>query len=150
MTLLVDTSVWSLALRRDAPASEPEVGALKEALSGSDIVVTTGLILQELLQGFVGPKARSQIISSFGALALIQPDRDDHIAAADLRNACRRAGAQLGTVDALIAQLCIGHGLTLLSTDQDFVHAARHCSLKLWSPRPTPPSRRRGAAKPGA
>ena len=133
MTLLVDTSVWSLALRRDAPATEPEVAALKEALSGSDVVVTTGLILQELLQGFVAPKARSQIVASFAALGLIQPDRDDYIAAADLRNTCRRAGVQIGTVDALIAHLCIAHGLTLLSTDQDFVHAARHCSLKLWA-----------------
>ena len=38
MTLLVDTSVWSLALRRDAPTSEPEVHLLKEALLGADFV----------------------------------------------------------------------------------------------------------------
>ena len=50
MTLLVDTSVWSLALRRDVKATEPEVEALKAALAGSDVVVTTGLVLQELLQ----------------------------------------------------------------------------------------------------
>ncbi len=43
MTLLVDTSVWSLALRRDAPAEEPEVQVLKEALAGAEIVVITGL-----------------------------------------------------------------------------------------------------------
>ncbi len=134
MTLLVDTSVWSLAFRRDAPATEPEVAQLKDAL-GSDVVVTTGLVLQELLQGFTAPRARTQIIRSFGALALIQPDREDHIAAADLRNACRRGGVQVGTVDALIAQLCIRHDLVLLSTDQDFVHAAKHCSLKVWSTR---------------
>ena len=65
MTLLVDTSVWSLALRRDTAASEPEVDALKDALAGSEVVVTTGLILQELLQGFAGPKARLQIIEKF-------------------------------------------------------------------------------------
>lgn len=135
MTLLVDTSVWSLAFRRDAPGTEPEVAQLKDALAGSDVVVTTGLVLQELLQGFTAPRARTQIISSFGALALIQPGREDHIAAADLRNACRRGGVQVGTVDALIAQLCIRHDLVLLSTDQDFVHAARHCSLKVWSTR---------------
>ena len=50
-----------------------------------------------------------------------------------LRNTCRRAGVQLGTVDALIAQLCIRHGLTLLTTDLDFTHAARYCDLKVWS-----------------
>ncbi|MFT4195254.1 PIN domain-containing protein [Ottowia sp.] len=132
MTLLVDTSVWSLALRRDAPTGEPEVATLHEALAGADTVVTTGIVLQELLQGFGTPKARTRIIASFGALALIPPDREDHVAAADLRNTCRAAGVQFGTIDALIAQLCIRHDLTLLTTDQDFSHAARHCKLKLW------------------
>ena len=139
MTLLVDMSVWSLALRRDVEVEAPEVHALKEALAGADFVVTTGLVLQELLQGFAGPKAGQQIVERFSALALIQPDRVDHVAAAGLRNACRQKGVQLGTVDALIAQLCIRHDVELLSTDQDFVHAAKHCSLKVWSamaPRP--------------
>jgi predicted nucleic acid-binding protein len=134
MTLLIDTSVWSLALRRNAAATEPQVHALKQALAGADQVVTTGLILQELLQGFSGPNAGSRIIESFAALGMIQPTREDHIAAADLRNTCRQAGVQVGTVDALIAQLCIRHDITLLSTDQDFVHVAKHCSLKLWLP----------------
>jgi len=128
VTLLVDTSVWSLALRRDTAATEPEVATLKDALAGSDVVVTTGLVLQELLQGFVGPKAKAQIIESFAALALVQPDREDHVAAAELRN----AGVQLGTVDAVIAQLCVRHGLMLLTTDRDFAHAAKHSKLKLW------------------
>ena len=143
MTLLVDTSVWSLALRRDTTSSDPEIAALKDALSGTDVVVTTGLVLQELLQGFNGAKARDQIVGTFAALALIQPDREDHIGAAELRNTCRRSGVQVGTVDALIAQLCIRQGLTLLSTDQDFAHAARHTKLKLWS---VPAPRRRSDA----
>jgi predicted nucleic acid-binding protein len=132
MTLLVDTSVWSLALRRDVKAIEPEVHELKEALFGADVVVTTGLVLQELLQGFSGPKAQSQIVERFSALPLIQPDRHDHIGAAALRNACRQGGVQIGTIDALLAQLAIRHDLTLLTTDKDFTHAAKHCALRVW------------------
>lgn len=132
MTLLVDTSVWSLALRRDVEAVEPEVQALKDALFGSDVVVTTGLVLQELLQGFSGAKARGQIIERFAALPLLQPDREDHIGAAALRNTCRQAGVQIGTIDAVLAQLAIRHDLTLLTTDKDFTHAARHCPLRVW------------------
>jgi predicted nucleic acid-binding protein len=135
VTLLVDTSVWSLALRRDVSAPEPAVQVLRDALLGAAVVVTTGLVLQELLQGFSGPKARAQLIERFAALPLLQPDRDDHIAAADLRNTCRRAGVQLGTVDALLAQLCVRHELTLLTTDSDFAHAAKHCPLRVWSPK---------------
>ena len=132
MTLLVDTSVWSLALRRDVETTEPEVRELKDALLGSDVVVITGMVLQELLQGFSGAKASAQIIERFAALPLLQPDRDDHIGAAALRNTCRQAGVQIGTIDALLAQLAIRHDLTLLTTDKDFSHAAKHCSLRIW------------------
>ena len=136
MTILVDTSVWSLALRRDAEASEPEVQVLKHSLLGDEVVVTTGLVLQELLQGFSGAKAQAQIVHRFASLPLIQPDRDDYIGAAALRNTCRRAGVQIGTIDALLAQLCIRHELTLLTTDQDFVHAAKHCAVSVWPAKP--------------
>lgn len=135
MTLLVDTSVWSLALRKDTRSSQPEVQQLKDALLGADVVVTTGLVLQELLQGFSGAKASAQIIERFAALPLLQPDREDHICAAELRNTCRRAGIQVGTIDALLAQLCIRHELTLLSTDNDFRLASKHCALRVWSPK---------------
>lgn len=134
MTLLVDTSVWSLAFRRDAPPDVPEVEELKRALAGAELVATTGLILQELLQGFISAKARTQIVERFAALGLTQPDREDHVAAAEVRNTCRKAGVQLGTIDALVAQLSIRHDYTLLTTDQDFIHAARLVPLRLWNP----------------
>lgn len=133
MTFFVDTSVWSLGLKRDGASSEPEVDALQAALHGADVVVTTALVLQALLQGFSGPKAATQIIEQFSALPILQPDREDHIAAAALRNTCRRAGVQIGTVDAALAQLCIRHDLELLSTDKDFELAAKHCGLRVWS-----------------
>lgn len=133
MTLLVDTSVWSLALRRDTVSLEPEVAHLKDALLGAEQVVTTGLVLQELLQGFSGPQARAQIVERLAALPLLQPDRQDHVDAAALRTACRQAGVPLGTIDALLAQLCIRHDLRLLTTDKDFTHAARHCPLQVWA-----------------
>jgi len=130
--LFVDTSVWSLAFRRDQPTNVPQVGALMRAIDQGEIIVTTGLVLQELLQGFVGPRARRSIIERFGSLPLLMPDRQDHIDAAELRNRCRRAGLQLGTIDAVLSQLCIRHGLTMLTTDNDFVLAAKHTGLRVW------------------
>jgi predicted nucleic acid-binding protein len=132
VTLFVDTSVWSLAFRRDAMSSVAEVLALRQALESGDTIVATGVILQELLQGFSGPRARKDIIDRFSALPLLIPDRQDHIGAAELRNQCRRSGVQIGTIDALLAQLCVRHTLTLLTTDKDFVHVASHCPLRLW------------------
>lgn len=135
MSLLVDTSVWSLAFRRDADAAAPEVQALRHALDGSDQVFTTGLVLQELLQGFAGPRARGQLIERFAALGLLQPDREDHIEAAEVRNACRRHGVQIGTIDAVLIQLCLRHDLVLLSADNEFRSAVKHVKFRLWSAR---------------
>ena len=132
MNLFVDTSVWSLALRRDRPTDSAEGGALARAIDSGDTLWTTGLVLQELLQGFSGPKSREQIIDHFSALPLIVPDRTDHINAAALRNRCRQSGVQIGTIDALFAQLCIRHDLTMLTTDGDFTHVAKHAPLKVW------------------
>lgn len=130
--MLVDTSVWSLALRRDAVQTLPEVAALRDALLGADQVFTTGLVLQELLQGFAGPKARAQIVERFASLGFVQPDRQDHIEAAEVRNTCRRRGVQIATIDALLIQLCRRYDLVLLSTDQDFRATAKHVEFRLW------------------
>lgn len=131
MNLFVDTSVWSLALRRDLPPDVPEVRRLREALA-EDAVHTTGLVLQELLQGIRGPRSRALIVDRFAAIATIVPARTDHVEAARLRNACRRSGVQVGTIDALLARLCIAHDLVMLSTDRDFARIADRTPLRLW------------------
>ena len=59
--------------------------------------------------------------------------RLDHIEAAELRNVCRRDGVEVGTVDALLAQLCRRHDLVMLTTDRDFELMARHLDLQLWT-----------------
>ena len=109
------------------------MAALRRALERSEPICITGLVLQELLQGFSGPRAREQVIERLAAFPLLVPERRDHIDAADLRNRCRRAGIQVGTVDAVLAQLCIRHELTMLSTDDDFRQVARHAKLRVWS-----------------
>ena len=78
---------------------------LREALGGGKPIHTTGLVLQELLQGFRGPRAGARIVERFAAITMIIPTRGDHIDAARLRNECRRHGIQIGIIDALLAQL---------------------------------------------
>jgi predicted nucleic acid-binding protein len=132
LSLFIDTSVWSLALRRDSPGAAPEVAVLAAALDRGDVVVSTGLVLQELLQGFSGPRARGAILDRFTALAFLMPTREDHVLAAALRTTCRQHGVQVGTVDALLAQLCIANDMTILTTDRDFAHMAEHVPLRVW------------------
>lgn len=134
MNLFVDTSVWSLALRRDGASLDPRVQRLHDALLGGESVFTTGLVLQELLQGFLGPTARDAIVERFASLPFLTPDRTDHITAAEARNTCRRQGIQVGTIDALLGQLCVRHDLTMLTTDGDFTLMASHLGLTVWEP----------------
>ena len=134
MNVLVDTSVWSLALRRAPAPRSPEVVLLDKCLERGDVIVTTGIVLQELLQGFQGPAQAQRIVKQFSLLPVIAPEVEDHIEAAALRNHCRRSGVQVGTIDALLARLCIRHGLHLLTSDKDFEAMARHCSLSLLRP----------------
>jgi hypothetical protein len=61
------------------------VRALVRAIEGGETILATGLVLQELVQGFSGPKARNQILDRFSAIPLLVPDRDDHIRAAATR-----------------------------------------------------------------
>ena len=132
MSLFVDTSVWSLALRRDGATAAPEVDILRHALSNGAPVFTTGLVLQELLQGFAGPKDQAAMVDHFKPLPFLVPRRGDHVAAAELRNACRRSGLQVGTIDALLAALCIARSLVILTTDADFLRIAEHQPLSVW------------------
>ncbi len=134
MNILVDTSVWSLALRRSGGPVSPKVALLGDCLDRGEEVMTTGLVIQELLQGFNGPRQAKRILRELSLLPLIVPDLEDHLQAAELRNYCLRRGVQAGTIDALLAALSIRHRLRLLTTDKDFEAMARHCPLSLLEP----------------
>ena len=68
MNVFVDTSVWSLALRRAPAPRAPEVVLLDQCLERGDVIVTTGIVLQELLQGFQGPAQAQRIVKEFSLL----------------------------------------------------------------------------------
>jgi predicted nucleic acid-binding protein len=111
------------------------VTRLTTALQSGELVVTTGLVLQELLQGFSGPRNHQDIVERFLVLPFVWPDRRDHIEAAALRYRCRRAGVRVGSIDALLAELCLRHDLTMLTSDRDFHHMSAHRELSLWRQR---------------
>ena len=52
------------------------------------------------------------------------------MAAAEIRNVCRHRGIQIGTIDALLVQLCQRYDLTLLTTDKDFQAASQHVDFR--------------------
>ena len=107
----------SPALHRDAGQSAPDQLALFSALLGADQLFTTRLLPQELLRCVAGPKDRVRLVESLSTLAFLQPLKDDHLETAEVRNSCRRRGVPIGTMDALLIQLCPTSDLPLLTAD---------------------------------
>jgi hypothetical protein len=85
-----------------------------------------------LLQGFAGPKHRAQLVERLSALAFLQPVKDDHLEAAEVRSSRRPQFVLPGMLDALLIQLCPTSDLPLLTTDQSGRAAAKHVASHRW------------------
>lgn len=131
MRVLVDTSVWSLALRKRGPTDHPAVAKLIALLDAGEDVYLLGIILQELLQGFRDERTHRRLSSRLAPFALLPLERHHYGAAARLRVRCLMRGVTSSTIDALIASAAIEHRCWLLTADSDFSHIARVSSLKL-------------------
>lgn len=120
MPILVDTSVWSLALRRKTPLDDPVLEELKRLISGDEQIYLLGIIVQELLQGLMRKSDFSRIEKHLASFPILNPKRADYIFAAEISNICRSKGVQAGTIDFLITSVAIRYGLDLFTTDKDF------------------------------
>ena len=130
MNLVVDTSVWSLVLRRPrVDEDDPHVRAFRRHLESGDGLFLIGSILQELLDGLRSPKQFDRLLALLDPFPLLDVDRRTYVAAARLRAVCRAKGVAAGPVDFLIAATCCEHGFPLLTADTDFGRIASHCDL---------------------
>ncbi len=129
MSVLVDTSVWSLALRSDSPARTREVDALAAALEAGEVVFV-GCVLQELLQGFPARDKTHRLVDYLAPFPLLALHRGDVIFAAEIRNKCRAKGLAITTIDAQIAAASINHRCRLLTADQDFTRISKHFPIR--------------------
>lgn len=131
MKYLIDTSVWSQALRREHHRETEEVNKLEILLKEGERVFVAGVILQEILQGVRKSEQFRQIQESLSFFPILETTREDHVFAAELYNLCRTKGVQASTIDFLIASLAIRNKCLLLTSDKDFQHIAKHTELKL-------------------
>jgi predicted nucleic acid-binding protein len=131
MTILVDTSVWSLSLRKDHPINHPAVKKLQNLLLETQNIVLIGIILQEILQGFKQDSTFSKIITYLDAFPLLALHRSDFVAAAQLRRQAAAKGLTLSTPDCQIAAAAINHHCHLLTSDHDFSNLAQWTPLQL-------------------
>jgi hypothetical protein len=131
MRVLVDTSVWSLALRRKGPAHHPSVVRLASLLRANEDLFLTGLILQEVLQAFRSEASFRAIGKHLEPFPLLDLGRSDYAYAATLHRRCAARGVSASTADCQIAAAAIRHDCGLLTADRDFERIARLDGLEL-------------------
>ena len=132
MKILVDTSVWSLALRRRSQSADdaPLVRELEDLLLDSRAALV-GIIRQELLSGisdktmFTRLKNRLMILDDEEVLP------EDYVQAAEYYNECRSKGIQGSAIDFLLCAVAARNDWEIFTTDKDFQYYAKHLPIKL-------------------
>jgi predicted nucleic acid-binding protein len=139
MNVLVDTSLWSLALRRRkealSPAEENHCRNLRELISEGRVAMI-GPIRQELLSGipvFSHYRRLREYLEPFEDLPLTSAVYEK---AAEFFNLCRRNGIQGTHIDFLICAAAVNYRLLIFTVDGDFLPYARHLPLRFFSPAP--------------
>ena len=137
MTVLVDTPVWSLALRRksgDLNSREKKLtGALAELIRDGRAQMM-GVIRQELLSG-IREEERFHKLRTY-LRAFDEPDIGilDYEEAARIHNLCRARGIAGSATDFLICAVAQRRGWHILTTDRDFERYGRVIELRFFYP----------------
>jgi len=133
LNVLVDTSVWSLALRRNPEKLNPDekrIVQLLERLIRSGRVVMTGPIRQEVLSGIRNENDFERLKNRLAAFNDIRIETRDYETAARFYNQCRSRGFSGSPVDLILCAVAHGHKLSILTLDTDFDFYAKHLSIK--------------------
>ena len=130
MNVLVDTSIWSLALRRSKIVVNVEMIELRRLIDDFEAAII-GPIRQELLSGIRDMKQfvfLRERLAAFPDLALKTADFEQ---AASYFNHCRVKGVQGSNTDFLICAVSSSRKMPIFTTDGDFAQFAKLLPIKL-------------------
>ncbi|MFO7459600.1 MAG: PIN domain-containing protein [Desulfatiglandales bacterium] len=130
MKVIVDTSVWSLALRRDKQESNALVDEFRRMIKDHRVQII-GPIRQEILSGIRSEshfKKLQKHLESFPDLPAIT---EDYVTAAKYFNLCRSKGIQGSNTDFLICAMANRNNFSIFTTDKDFEQISIHIKLVL-------------------
>ena len=130
MKVLVDTSVWSLALRRPKGRPDPAVEELRSLVEEGRVAMI-GPIRQELLSGLRTPEAFERLRDHLRPFPDEVLEPADYERAAEHFNTCRARGVQGSNTDFLICAVAERRALPILTTDADFTRFARLLPIAL-------------------
>ncbi|MGB3401326.1 MAG: PIN domain-containing protein [Microcoleaceae cyanobacterium] len=131
MSVIVDTSVWSLALRRRIPPDTSPAVRLLRNLITDDQVVLIGAIRQEILSGIRSSQQFTRLRNYLQAFPDLELLPDDYELAAEFFNICRSHGIQGSNTDFLICAVAHRRSYSILTTDKDFQEFQAHIPVIL-------------------
>ena len=133
MKVIVDTSVWSLALRRDANESLAPDQELRHLIHDHRVQMI-GPIRQEILSGIRSESQFGKLQKHLESFPDLPIHTEDYVAAAQFFNRCRSEGVQGSNTDFLICAVAVRNKFSIYTTDKDFELFSKHLAIVLHKP----------------
>lgn len=133
MKVIVDTSIWSSALRRGVQNNSAAVQELRHLVQDHRVQMI-GPVRQEILSGIRHESQFNKLkahLENFPDLSIIT---EDYVAAAKFFNLCRAKGVQGSNTDFLICAVAVRNKFAIYSTDKDFDLFSKHIPIVMYRP----------------
>lgn len=132
MKVLVDTSVWSLVLRKQEKTAREEKIVTKLSKIIRDLnLVMIGPIRQEILSGISDNKRFEDLRCRIAVFPDYKIKTIDYETAARFLNECRGKGIQGSHIDFLICAVAKNNGFAIFTLDNDFYNYQKYIGIKL-------------------
>lgn len=132
MKVLVDTPIWSLALRRKHRPENASIQMELASLIADGRVAMIGAIRQELLSGIKERAHFDRLRDHLRAFPDVEVTSGDHEEAASFFNRCRAKGVQGSNTDFLICAVAARNEFSIFTSDDDFMHFAKVLPIALY------------------
>jgi len=130
MKVIVDTSVWSMALRRDNPESNTTVNEFRRLIQDHRVQLI-GPIRQEILSGIRNESQFNKLKNHLESFPDLPAITEDYVTAAKYFNRCRSKGLQGSNTDFLICAMANRNKFSIFTTDKDFELFSNHIKILL-------------------
>lgn len=138
MKTIVDTTIWSLALRRKPAQPNPEEQAIVKEfaeLIRENRVLLIGIVRQEVLSGIRDQTVFKHVRDKLRAFPDAPILKEDYEYAAECYTLCRAAGVASSPIDMLLCALSIRLNAPIFTMDKDFHHYEKRLPFHLYVPR---------------
>ena len=133
MKVIVDTSVWSLALRKQKQQNDSIANRLRDLIADGRVVLL-GAVRQEILSGIKHQEQFEKLRDRLRAFPNLILDAEDYELAAEYFNVCRRNGIQGANTDFLICASANRRNYEIFTTDKDFINFSQYLPIVLIKP----------------